>query len=232
MNEIRSFASLSGSLLARKGGARPAMRPQPLSNLSSLDDLGWDDMGAADEAGHEHVPSSISALTPAPKPILSREEDILAQQRVLNAHFSEEENAEPLAAVPDYQPEAEVEPEPEPAAELVEPEVVAEPAFAEESPSIIAEEAPFAVAIKPKAKASAKAKAKAINRPAAEARDSGRKAAFTLRLDADRHLRLRLASAVCGQSSQQLVTAALDAFLETLPEIGSLARQLPRGGTN
>jgi len=30
MNEPKSFASLSPSLLARKGGARPAMRPQLL----------------------------------------------------------------------------------------------------------------------------------------------------------------------------------------------------------
>ena len=56
---------------------------------------------------------------------------------------------------------------------------------------------------------------------------AGRKAAFTLRLDTDRHLRLRLASAVTGQSSQQLVIAALDAFLETLPEVTELAEQVP-----
>ena len=56
----------------------------------------------------------------------------------------------------------------------------------------------------------------------------GRKAAFTLRLDADRHLKLRLASAVAGRSSQQMVTEALDAFLNSLPEIDRLAQQLPR----
>ena len=53
------------------------------------------------------------------------------------------------------------------------------------------------------------------------------KAAFTLRLDEERHLRLRLASAVSGCSAQQIVTGALDAFLESLPEVGELARQLP-----
>ena len=46
-------------------------------------------------------------------------------------------------------------------------------------------------------------------RPAA-AVSTGRKAAFTLRLDGDRHLRLRLANAVTGRSAQQIVTAALD----------------------
>ena len=40
------------------------------------------------------------------------------------------------------------------------------------------------------------------------------KSAFTLRLDADRHLKLRLACAVSNKSAQQLVTAALDAFIE------------------
>lgn len=178
MNEIRSFASLSGSLLARKGGARPAMRPQ-LSNLASLDDLGWDDMGPAHDEPSEHVPSSIAALTPAPKAPAGRDDDVLAQQRALNDHFRE---------IPaDAPPPAVVTPLPVP---------------------------------------------KTPRKVASEPRAAGRKAAFTLRLDADRHLRLRLASAVTGQSSQLLVTAALDRFLESLPEIGSLARQLPRAGTN
>ncbi|WP_176591279.1 hypothetical protein [Sphingobium sp. EM0848] len=56
----------------------------------------------------------------------------------------------------------------------------------------------------------------------------GRKAAFTLRLDADRHLKLRLASAIAGRSAQQMVTEALDSFLSSLPEIDRLAQQLPR----
>ncbi|HKY81327.1 MAG TPA: hypothetical protein VJM09_07615 [Sphingobium sp.] len=64
--------------------------------------------------------------------------------------------------------------------------------------------------------------------PKARAVAKGRKAAFTLRLDADRHLKLRLASAVAGRSAQQMVTEALDAFLNGLPEIDRLAQQLPR----
>lgn len=64
--------------------------------------------------------------------------------------------------------------------------------------------------------------------PGPRATVKGRKAAFTLRLDADRHLKLRLASAVIGRSAQQMVTEALDVFLASLPEIDRLAQQLPR----
>ena len=56
---------------------------------------------------------------------------------------------------------------------------------------------------------------------------TGRKTAFTLRLDANRHVRLRLACAVHGHSAQQIVTQALDTYLDSLPEIDRLARQLP-----
>lgn len=49
--------------------------------------------------------------------------------------------------------------------------------------------------------------------------------AFTLRLDADRHLRLRLACAVGNRSAQQVVTEALDAFLDRQPGLDSLAAQ-------
>ncbi|MGC4253107.1 MAG: hypothetical protein QM605_16985 [Sphingobium sp.] len=56
---------------------------------------------------------------------------------------------------------------------------------------------------------------------------STRKTAFTLRLDADRHLRLRLACAVAGRSAQQIVTEAVDTYLSDLPEIDRLAQQVP-----
>lgn len=62
----------------------------------------------------------------------------------------------------------------------------------------------------------------------AKAAVSGRKAAFTLRLDAERHLKLRLVCAVQNRSAQQIVTDALDQFLSGLPEIDRLADQLPR----
>jgi hypothetical protein len=78
MNEGRHFASLSSGLLARKGAAKPAMRPQsfPIAG-AGLEDLGWNDMGygapAFEPAGEppfaeERVPSSIAALTTSSAP--------------------------------------------------------------------------------------------------------------------------------------------------------------------
>jgi hypothetical protein len=57
--------------------------------------------------------------------------------------------------------------------------------------------------------------------PTRAAPGSRGKAAFTLRLDPERHLKLRLACALSHKSAQNVVTAALDAFLATqnLPEI-------------
>ena len=54
----KPLASLSSGLLARKGQARPAMRPQPISfgMAASEDDLGWNDMGDAGEAEATPVP--------------------------------------------------------------------------------------------------------------------------------------------------------------------------------
>lgn len=54
----------------------------------------------------------------------------------------------------------------------------------------------------------------------------GSKAAFTLRLDGDRHLRLRLASAVGKRSAQRIVTEALDAFLDAQPGLDALVQQV------
>jgi hypothetical protein len=56
------------------------------------------------------------------------------------------------------------------------------------------------------------------------------KAAFTLRLDPDRHLRLRLACAVNGRSAQQLVTDALDQLLCEMPELEPMAEKAKRKG--
>src|SRR5919202_1125430 len=65
MAEAKPFASLSSGLLARKGAAKPAMRPQGFGSFGgSLEDLGWNDMG---QPAPEHVPSSVEALTPAPR---------------------------------------------------------------------------------------------------------------------------------------------------------------------
>jgi hypothetical protein len=56
------------------------------------------------------------------------------------------------------------------------------------------------------------------------------KAAFTLRLDPERHLKLRLACAVNGRSAQQLVTDALDQLLVEMPELEGMAVKAKRKG--
>lgn len=185
MTEVRSYASLSSGLLARKGSAKPAMRPQ---GYSGFEDLGWNDMGYAPAPNsgpsHEapaepqndfHVPSSISALTPLPRadePVRVEEPQVAAQQRAIAESFDAPQEEAPVAEVPRRR----------------------------------------------------RAKAQVVTlpqRPAAA--PQGKKAAFTLRLDADRHLRLRLACAVTGSSAQQIVSGALDAYLAALPEVDTLA---------
>ena len=69
-------------------------------------------------------------------------------------------------------------------------------------------------------------------RPRRSAFDCGNKAAFTLRLDEDRHLRLRLACTAANRSAQQMVTEALDRLLAELPEINAIAGQLRRKHSN
>jgi hypothetical protein len=56
------------------------------------------------------------------------------------------------------------------------------------------------------------------------------KAAFTLRLDPERHLKLRLACALSGRSAQLLVTDALDQFLDGMPELEAMAEKAKRKG--
>jgi hypothetical protein len=219
MAETKPFASLSSGLLARKGAAKPAMRPQGFGSFgSSLEDLGWNDMGHAPGALHdineahelhelpEHVPSSIEALTPAPggRPH-SEPPAVVEQQRELEARLAaveqepETEPSEPEA----FEPEA------------FEPETEAEAAF-EPEPELEPE---------PVRKVQPQAKVVALPRPRTVAPRA--KAAFTLRLDPERHLKLRLACALSRRSAQQLVTEALDNFLDSIPELDALAGQMP-----
>src|SRR5436305_9151166 len=106
MNDPRPFASLSSGLLARKGAARPAMRPQGFGPHNGFEDLGWNDMGADVHGEYEdelpeHVPSSIAALTPAPKaapqeiPQDVPEPEVVAQQRAIAESFAAEEAPAP-----------------------------------------------------------------------------------------------------------------------------------------
>jgi hypothetical protein len=194
MNEARPFASLSSGLLARKGAAKPAMRPQ---GFGGFEDLGWNDMGhePLDEDENdlpEHVPSSIAALTPAPRPARQDEEpEVVAQQRAIAETFE------------------------------AEPEEAEAQDFEEVQPELAS--APAAVPVR----ATAPADVVALPKRRAPATSQGRKAAFTLRLDGERHLRLRLATAVTGRSAQQLVQHALDELLATIPEIEALAERVP-----
>jgi len=181
-------ASLSSTLLARKGQAKPAMRPQgfggfgtfPGSGPEAHDDLGWNDMGHHVE---EAQPGYAQAQPVPP---------VLVQREVLREEF----------AIPAPMPVA-YEPAPETA-----------PLPAVPTPATI--------------KQISVATAARIGRETTKKHTKTHaKSAFTLRLDHDRHLRLRLASALHNASAQTLVTEALDQFLQTLPEVDDLVRQLP-----
>lgn len=54
----------------------------------------------------------------------------------------------------------------------------------------------------------------------------GRRAAFTLRLDAERHFQLRMATAMTNRSAQQILVEALDRFLADQPAIATLAEHV------
>ena len=233
MSEPKPFASLSSGLLARKGAAKPAMRPQGYGTFGhSLEDLGWDDMGYAAPQPTEHVPSSISALTPAPggrshndQPHLHDEEEADEQ-----AHWSpeeayeqpgeEEEFEEPAVIGQQRALEQSFEPEQPESLDRAEQFEAAEP-VAEPAPVVtLPKRKPVAIVAPPPPPARA-ARPVAVDLPARA------KAAFTLRLDPDRHLRLRLATAVTRRSAQQIVTGALDEYLNSLPELDALAEHVP-----
>jgi hypothetical protein len=201
MNEARPFASLSSGLLARKGAAKPAMRPQA---YAGFDDLGWNDMGydpaeaQQAQAAPEHVPSSIAALTPAPKP---------ARAAASEADEPAEEPApeQPIEEAGDEAPSV-----------VAQQRAILESFDGEEGEDEEAAAEPPAPRRKP-------VRAEIVPLPKRAAVPAGRKSAFTLRLDADRHLKLRLACAVTGRSAQQIVTGALDELLAGIPELDGLA---------
>ena len=172
MAETRPFASLSSGLLARKGAAKPAMRPQGFGSFgSSLEDLGWNDMGQIEEPAPHHVPSPVTALTPAPA-CPAPEPAVVVHQRTLAENYASEPAAPAIYHAPEPRREAPV---------------------------------------------------VTLPRRRGEVKTGTAKAAFTLRLDPERHLKLRLACALSHQSAQMLVTGALDEFLKTIPELDLLA---------
>ncbi len=232
MGEPKAFASLSSGLLARKGAARPAMRPQGFGQVgANLEDLGWNDMGFEPpkpavtpvrddehDAFGEELPGQplrnpLSALTPIASPVHDQQAEI--ESRFASGdEEGEDENGEYIDETAElYDPEAE--------GPLEAVEAAADEPVVARMPE--PEPAPVAVIA---AKVPARARAK-VRAPRA-APGSKAKAAFTLRLDPPRHLKLRLACAVTGRSAQQLVTDALDELLARMPELDSMAERAPR----
>jgi hypothetical protein len=219
-SEPKPFASLSSGLLARKGAARPAMRPQGFGSQAGagLDDLGWNDMGFEppkpaeaerdaehDAFGEELTPhplrNPLAALTPVASPVHDQQAEI--EDRLAGA---DEEEA--------------FDEEFDETAELVEgeelPKSVLEPEAVEDAGPVLVPVSAPVVASKPRRQP----------KPRSAPGTNG-KAAFTLRLDPARHLKLRLACAVNGRSAQQLVTDAVDRLLAEMPELDSMAEKAP-----
>ncbi len=178
MSEAKPMASLSSTLLARKGQAKPAMRPQGFASFNygsghGHDDLGWNDMGTE--------PGPVSAeIVPIVAPAIDVAPLVMPTAEVV---------------VTPPEPPAVVRQQEELARELATPAVVTAP--------------PYVPTFAPTPRAAPGSKAKA---------------AFTLRLDPDRHLRLRLACAVAHRSAQSVVIEALDAFLNNQPAVNEMAR--------
>jgi hypothetical protein len=219
-SEPKAFASLSSGLLARKGAARPAMKPQGFGQMGggSLEDLGWNDMGFeppkpavvpirddehdafGEELPDQPVRNPIAALTPVDSPVHGQQAEIADRFAPSFEEESEEEFDETAEL---YEPDSEVE---------LQPEVTEspEPAIEAVAPAV---QRPVRRAPRPRSAVGSKGKA-----------------AFTLRLDPERHLKLRLACAVGGRSAQMLVTDALDALLGAMPELDAMAAKANRKG--
>ena len=153
MTKSKSLASLTPTLLARKGSAKPAMRPQfqPIQEATARqleDDLGFNDMGHDLALGEVvEFKSVVTEHSAGQREVRRLQDQIASRISKVTPHGKSRRSA--LAV--------------------------------------------------------------------------GRQAAFTLRLDADRHLQLRLASALAGRSAQQLLTEALDHMIAGLPEVANLA---------
>lgn len=238
-SEPKAFASLSSGLLARKGSARPAMRPQGFGQGgSNLDDLGWNDMG------HEPQRPMLTAVSPvdeshsgannAPLPLsrtplagLTPISPVHDQQAEIEQRFGQsdegaiasadaaDDEVPPETSAYEYDVVDELEP-----LELLDALPVAPP------PGIEQPIVPVAPVAQPVAAASPRPAPKRSREPRSE-QNAKDKAAFTLRLDSSRHLKLRLACAVNAKSAQQLVTKALDELLSSMPELDAMASQAP-----
>lgn len=236
MNEPKPFASLTGSILARKGSARPAMRPQtaPFSYDASSaarqleEDLGWNDMGDTgdlssmvdfgepDETTQFSARggkldlsglSSMTELNDAANDAVAEADEYAFEAEEYEEGFDEEE-IEPVAAA--YEPVA---------AEVVTLIPNATP-LQTERPEVLRQQEEVAERITAAPRKRGQRRAAAVD---------GRRAAFTLRLDTERHLKLRLACTLTGKSAQQLVTDALDKLISELPDVSALAVKVSEG---
>lgn len=266
--EPKPFASLSSGLLARKGAARPAMRPQGFGQVAgNLEDLGWNDMGfeppkpassprdeTHDGFGDDIVEHPRSAhptgLTPIGSPVHTQQAEIEDRLKSdddaeIEGHLNTEDdagiedrlNAEDDAGIEDRlntddeaiedrlktEDEAGIKDHLKTDDSDEEFDETAEPYDPEAQPEVVL---PTLVPVAASVLHSVPKRAPK-SRAAPGSKD---KAAFTLRLDKERHLKLRLACAVDGRSAQQIVTAALDQLLAQMPELGTLAAKAKRKG--
>lgn len=206
-----SFASLGPTLLARKGGAKPAMRPQltPLpDNFSEmaaladeqLEDLGWNDMGADSEPEGSAAGKALVLSSRAPAAPHDFSDEPGADVVPLNASAARAVPANEDNPVDHSAIERQV--------------VVSKPNRG--ARDLIA------------SAAEALGESKPAKKRAKRGSQSGRRAAFTLRLDTERHLKLRLAATMQGVSAQSLVTEALDAMLDNIEELDLLVDRVTR----
>jgi hypothetical protein len=187
------------------------MRPQGFGQVGNgLEDLGWNDMGF-------EPPKPADAPRDATHDAFG--DDVVEHPRAHHptgltpvgspVHDQQAELAERMNGAGE---EEEVEEEVDETPELLQPE----PEQVREAPKVVA-----APVVAPFPRRAPRARS---------APGSKGKAAFTLRLDPERHLKLRLACAVDGRSAQQVVTDALDQLLERMPDLDGLAAKAKRRG--
>ncbi len=205
MADPKPIASLSGMLLARKGDARPAMRRPSMNGLTAANAAAVQDDLGWNDMGYDVDPSPNAPMD-----------------------YDHDAGYNPLAgAVPDVKPEVRLQQERIAEQLQVQAEVMAAPPL-----QIFSHTAePVQEIAPPAAQAPQEVQANVANKKRALPGSKG-KAAFTLRLDTERHLQLRLACAVSNRSAQMLVTQALDTLLQSMPEIGQLASRVPQNSHN
>ena len=203
------------------------MRPQGFGQVGAgLEDLGWNDMGfeppkpansAEPDAEHDGFgeviqahPHNLAGLSPVDSPVHDQQAEIAGRLSSYTPDDSGDDEIDETAEL--YDPDAE---------ELNGAEAPAQ----KPKPAV-----PVAkVEIAPAAKAEPAPVARRQRKPRSVAGAKG-KAAFTLRLDPERHLRLRLACAISSRSAQMLVTQSLDDLLASVPELEAMAEKAKRKG--